>query len=125
MHIDERDEVVLAVGTLTTGYPAYKLQVKTAALAPASRLGAAPGLPCVLVASAPASQLEAPPGLSRVPVAPALASRLRATLGSPHVTWAPAPTVWLRAAPEMPCVPRTDSVDYKQLNKYPLTTRPS
>jgi hypothetical protein len=25
MHIDERDEVVLAVGTLTTGYPSYKL----------------------------------------------------------------------------------------------------
>jgi hypothetical protein len=49
----------------------YKLQVKTTAPAPASRLGAAPGLPCVLAAPAPASQLGAAPGPSRVTWAPA------------------------------------------------------
>jgi hypothetical protein len=45
------------VGTLRTGYPAYKHQVKTTA--PASRLGVAPGLPYVPVAPAPTSRLGA------------------------------------------------------------------
>jgi hypothetical protein len=44
-------------GTLRTGYPAYKYQVKT---------------------TAPAFRLWAAPGLSRVPAPPALASRLGA-----------------------------------------------
>jgi hypothetical protein len=43
----------------------------------------------------------------------------------PRVTWAPAPTIWLMAALELPRVLRTGSVDCKQINKYPLETRPS
>jgi hypothetical protein len=43
----------------------------------------------------------------------------------PCVTWAPAPTIWLMAAPESPRVMRTGSAGRKQINKYPLVTRPS
>jgi hypothetical protein len=72
--------------------------------------------------------------LARVPVAPAPASRLGAAPGQPHapaapglqrVTYAPAPTIWLLAALELPRVLRTVSAGRKQINKYPLATRPS
>jgi hypothetical protein len=94
------------------GTPTYKLQVKTTA--PASRFGAAPGLPRVPAAPAPASRLGAAPGPPRAPVAPAPASRPGAAPGPPHVTWAPAPTFWLKAAPEPPRVPSTGSTGCKQ-----------
>jgi hypothetical protein len=45
----------LSVGTLRTGYPAYKHHVKT--MAPASRLGVALRPPCVSVALALAPSL--------------------------------------------------------------------
>jgi hypothetical protein len=73
-----------SVGTLQTGYPHIQAQDKRQggvrvptcpkALAPASRLGAAPGPPRVPAAPAPASRLGAAPGPSRVPVALAPAS---------------------------------------------------
>jgi hypothetical protein len=95
------------------------------ALAPASRLGVAPGPPRVPVAPTPASRLGVAPGPLRVPVAPAPASWLGAALRPPRVAWAPAPSFWLRAALKLTHVPRTSSTSCKQINKYPLVTRSS
>jgi hypothetical protein len=38
---------------------------------------------------------------------------------------APAPTFWLRTSSELPCVLMTGYAGHKQINKYPLSTRPS
>jgi hypothetical protein len=91
---------------------------------PASRLGAT-GPPRVLAATASASQFGAAPGPPRATMAPAPASRLGVAPRPLRVTWAPAPAFWFRAAPELPHVLRTGSACCKQLNKYPLATRPS
>jgi hypothetical protein len=75
--------------------------------------------------TAPASRLWAALGTARVPAALAPASRLGAAPGPSHVTWAPAPTVCLMVAPELPRILRTGFAGRKQINKYPLATRPS
>jgi hypothetical protein len=90
-----------AVGTLRTGYPMYKLQVKT--MAPVSRLRAGPRLPRVPVARAPAPSsgqlrghhvsprlgLPLPAwgssGAAECPYGSGSPSRLRASLGPPCV----------------------------------------
>jgi hypothetical protein len=78
----------------------------------------AQGPPCV-------PRLRAAPGPPCVPVAPAPVSWLAVALGPPHVAWAPAPAFWLRATLKLPRVLWTGSTSCKQLNKYPLATRPS
>jgi hypothetical protein len=49
----------------------------------------------------------------------------RGSSGPPCGTWAPASIIWLMAAPELPRVLRMGSPGRKQINKYPLATRPS
>jgi hypothetical protein len=85
-------------------------------MAPASRLGAAPGLPRIPAALAPASRLGAAPGPSRAPAAPAPASRPGAAPGLPCVTWAPATTFWLRAALERAATRPEDGLYRLQAN---------
>jgi hypothetical protein len=97
-----------AGSTLRTGYPTYKLQVKT-------KDRAAQGPPCVPGAPAPASYLRTAPSPPRVPWAVAPASRLRAAPVPQRVPWAVAPTSRLRATPGPPRVLWAGSVDYKQL----------
>jgi hypothetical protein len=89
-------------------------------MAPASRLGAAPGLPRVPAAPAPTSWLGAASGPPRAPAALAPASWPGVALRPPRVTWSSALTIWLMAAPELPRVLRTGSTGRKQINKYPM-----
>jgi hypothetical protein len=127
---------------LGPGTPAYKHQVNItapasrlgaapglarvpAALTPASRLGAALGPPRAPMALAPASRLGAAPGPPRAPAALAPVSRPGAAPGPPCVTWAPAPTIWLVAPPKLSRDLRTCSASRKEINKYPLATQAS
>jgi hypothetical protein len=128
---------MIFISTLRTGYPCVqalsqdkrqggaRVLVCPKALAPASRLVVAPGLPRVPMTLAPTSRLRAAPGPPHVPVAPAPVSQLGAALGWSCVIRAPAPAFWLRAAPKLPRIPRTGSTSCKQLNKHLLVTRPS
>jgi hypothetical protein len=63
-------------------------------------------VPACPKALAPATRLRAAPRAPRAPVASAPASYLRAAPVPPRVTWDPAPAFWLRAAPELPRVTR-------------------
>jgi hypothetical protein len=112
-----------SVGTLRTGYP----RVQASSQDNGSRLparGSSRAATCPR-GSGSCLPLGAALGPPRVPVALAPASRLRTAPGPPRITWAPAPIFWLRAAPELPRVPRMGSTGCKQINKYPLSTRPS
>jgi hypothetical protein len=113
------------VGTLRTGYPAYKLQVKTTT--PASRLRAAPRPSCVHMASAPDSgQLRGrhvPPRLGIAP-GPPRAPVTRGSSGAAMCHLASS-THLLGQGSSRAVTCHLGYAGCKQINKYLLATRPS
>jgi hypothetical protein len=99
-----RDGPGATVGTLRTGYP--RVQASSQDNGSSSCLPERGNSGAVTCPRGSGSQLGAAPGLPRTPTTPA-------------------PSFWLRVAPGLTRVPRMSSTGYKQLNKYPLVTRPS